>query len=525
FSEKEADRLPPHRPYDCAVDLMPNAPLPSGRLYSMSEPELAALRDFLEKNLARGFIRPSTSPLSAPVLFVKKKTGDLRLCCDYRRLNAITVRNRYPLPLIPELMERLREASIFTKLDLRGAYNLVRVREGDEWKTAFGTRYGHFEYTVMPFGLTNAPAVFQHLMNDVFRDMLDRFVVIYLDDILIYSRTPESHLQHVRQVLQCLREHQLYAKLEKCYFFQTSIEFLGHILFLQHIFRLHGLPDRVVSDRGAQFTARFWKSLMAALEVQVCLSSSHHPETDGGTEKVIGILEQYLRCFVNQQQDNWAEYLPLAEFAFNNSQHTSTQMTPFHANVGYHPRLFPLTIMDSPVPETRDFLSELQAVQQLVRRQLIRAKKDYKRFADRARRATPPLEVGDRVWLSTKHLPTDRPVRKLAQRFIGPFPIEAVINPVAYRLTLPRSMRLHPVFHRSLLVPEAPASHLRRPPTPAPPATADEDDASTYEVDSIRDSRWLKGRFQYLIAWKGYGPEDFTWVDASAVQAPDLVRA
>uniref|UniRef100_A0A8C6XU88 ribonuclease H n=1 Tax=Naja naja TaxID=35670 RepID=A0A8C6XU88_NAJNA len=219
FSEKEADRLPPHRPYDCPMDLLPNASLP-----------LAALRDFLDKNLARGFIRPSSSPLAAPVLFVKKKTGDLRLCCDYHRLNAITCGSLPPLPLIPELMERLREATIFTKLDLRGAYNLVQIQEGDEWKTAFGIRYGHFKYTVMPFGLTNAPAVFQHFMNDVFRDMLDKFVVVYLDNILIYSSSRESPLQQVRLVLQRLRKHQLYAKLEKCLFFQTSIEFLGHII-------------------------------------------------------------------------------------------------------------------------------------------------------------------------------------------------------------------------------------------------------------------------------------------------------
>uniref|UniRef100_A0A8C6XG21 ribonuclease H n=1 Tax=Naja naja TaxID=35670 RepID=A0A8C6XG21_NAJNA len=728
FSEKEADGLPPHRPYDCPVDLLPNASLP-----------------------VEWFIRPSSSPLAAPVLFVKKKTGDLRLCCNYCRLNAITVRNRYPLPLILELMERLREATIFTK--------------GDEWKTAFGTRYSHFEYTVMPFGLTNAPAVFQHFMNDVFRDMLDKFVVVYLDYILIYSWSRESHLQQVRLVLQRVRKHQLYVKLEKCLFFQTSIEFLGHIiapegiamdprkvealcsweplrrvkdvqrllgfanyyrifipgfamltfpltqllwkkvlfqwgppqqqafealkkafvtepilrhpnphrpfvvemdtsnvaigavllqalvaggtlfpcayylrklnpsernytiwekellaikaafeawrhhlegprhqievrtdhrnlehlttarklnqqqirwslffawfnfhvtyipsghnrradalsrkpeylcpkdsppsadgaasrkpwlqprrvhllvsstlyplqtdhggvismdflthlplsygfttvlvvvdmltkmahfipcralptarttarLFVKHIFCLHGLPDRVVSDRGMQFTAQFWKSLMTALQVQVCLSSSHHPETDGGMEKVIGILGQYLRCFVNQRQTDWADYLALAEFAFNISQHTSTQVTPFYTNVGYHPWFFPLTPSDSPVPEAQDFLSELYAVQQLVRQHLIQAKEDYKRYADRSRWVTPPLAVGDRVWLSTKHLPADRPVKKLAHRFVGPNPIEAVINPVAYRLTLPRSMKIHPVFHRSLLVPEAPS--------------------------------------------------------------------
>ncbi|XP_013930866.1 PREDICTED: RNA-directed DNA polymerase homolog [Thamnophis sirtalis] len=126
----------------------------------------------------------------------------LRLCCDYRRLNAITVRNRYLLPLIPELLERLWEATVFTKLDLRGAYNLVRVWVGDKWKTAFGTRYGHFEYTVMPFGLTNAPAVFQHFMSDIFRDLLDQFFVIYLDDILIYLTSRKDHQHHLRLVLQ-----------------------------------------------------------------------------------------------------------------------------------------------------------------------------------------------------------------------------------------------------------------------------------------------------------------------------------
>ncbi|XP_013930569.1 PREDICTED: RNA-directed DNA polymerase homolog [Thamnophis sirtalis] len=167
----------------------------------MSEPELAALQDFLDKNLARGFIRPSSSPLSGLVLFMKKKTGDLRLCCNYRHLNAIRVRNRYPLSLILELLARLREATVFTKLDFRGAYNLVHVRVGDEWKMAFGTWYGHFEYTVMPFGLTNMPAVFQHFMNDVFRD---QFVVIYLDDILIYSRSPKDHQRHLCLDLQRL---------------------------------------------------------------------------------------------------------------------------------------------------------------------------------------------------------------------------------------------------------------------------------------------------------------------------------
>ncbi|KAM3854145.1 uncharacterized protein M6D78_019368 [Vipera latastei] len=263
---------------------------------------------------------------------------------------------------------------------------------------------------------------------------------------------------------------------------------------------------------------------MRALDIKVCLSSAHHPQTDGGTEKVIGILEQYLRCYVNLQQDNWVDYLAIAEFAFNNSQHTSTQMTPFLANVGYHPRFFPLSPVDSPEPAANEFMAELQAIHRLVRRQLEKAKADYKRFADRSRRDTPPLSVGDRVWLSTRNLPSTRPARKLDHRYLGPFPVEAVINPVAYRLTLPRSLRVHPVFHRSLLVPEQPACPLRQA-EPPPSGPGDGDSTPEYEVASIRDSRWLKGRFQYLIEWKGYGPEDFTWEDATAVHAPALVTA
>uniref|UniRef100_A0A670ZB52 Gypsy retrotransposon integrase-like protein 1 n=1 Tax=Pseudonaja textilis TaxID=8673 RepID=A0A670ZB52_PSETE len=269
FSEQEADRLPPHCTYDCPLDLIPDAPLPKGRLYSMSEPELVALREFLDKNLARGFIRSSSSPLSAPVLFVKKKSGELHLCCDYRCLNSLTVRNSYPLPLIPELMERLQEATIFTKLDLRGVYNLVRMRKGDEWKMAFGTRYGHFEYTVMPFGLTNAPAVFQHLMNDIFRDMLDRFVVVYLDDILIYSRSWDHHLHQVRQVLQRLREHKLYAKLEKCFFFQSSIEFLGHIIS----------PEGIAMDPKKVEALCSWEAPRRVKDVQHLLGFTNYYQT------------------------------------------------------------------------------------------------------------------------------------------------------------------------------------------------------------------------------------------------------
>ena len=168
FDKTKATLLPEHHSYDCTIDLKPDTTPPWGPIYGLSEPETKALQDYIKENLANGFIWHSKSPAGAPVFFVKKKDGSLHLCVDYRGLNNITIKNRYPLPLISSLLSQLGKAFRYTKIDLRGAYNLLRMRVGDEWKTAFRTRYGLFEYTVMPFGLTNAPAVFQHMMNDIF---------------------------------------------------------------------------------------------------------------------------------------------------------------------------------------------------------------------------------------------------------------------------------------------------------------------------------------------------------------------
>nr|XP_061790648.1 uncharacterized protein LOC133580375 [Nerophis lumbriciformis] len=230
FSKEQAGTLPPHRPYDCAIDLLPNAPLPSSRLYKVSRPEQEAMREYISSSLASGLIRPSSSPLGAGFFFIGKKDGGLRPCIDYRGLNEITVKNKYPLPLLDSAFAPLKSATIFTKLDLRSAYHLVRIREGDEWKTAFKTPLGHFEYLVMPFGLTNAPAVFQSLINDVLRDMLNVFCFVYLDDILIFSRSLQEHRQHVRIVLRRLLENRLFVKAEKCEFHRESMQFLGFVV-------------------------------------------------------------------------------------------------------------------------------------------------------------------------------------------------------------------------------------------------------------------------------------------------------
>ncbi|KAL0181246.1 hypothetical protein M9458_023652, partial [Cirrhinus mrigala] len=230
FSRTKATHLPPHRSGDCAIDLIPGATPPRGRIFPLSQAESEAMQRYIQEELAKGFITPSTSPASAGFFFVKKKDGGLRPCIDYRGLNEVTVKYRYPLPLVPSALEQLRSAKLFTKLDLRSAYNLIRIREGDEWKTAFSTTSGHYEYRVMPFGLANSPSCFQAFVNEVFRDMLNRWVIVYIDDILIYSNSYSEHVQHVRAVLRRLITHQLYAKEEKCAFHQDKVSFLGYII-------------------------------------------------------------------------------------------------------------------------------------------------------------------------------------------------------------------------------------------------------------------------------------------------------
>jgi hypothetical protein len=223
-------KLPPRRAIDHRIELVPGAKPPSQAPYRMSPRELAELRKQLEELIDSGFVRPSKAPYGAPVLFQKKADGSLRMCVDYRALNKVTIKNKYPVPLIQDLMDRLCGASIFTKLDLRSGYWQVRVADGDEHKTTCVTRYGSYEFLVMPFGLTNAPATFCNLMNDVLYDFLDNFVVVYLDDIVIYSRGIEDHVTHLSKVLSRLREYELYVKREKCEFAKAEIMFLGHLI-------------------------------------------------------------------------------------------------------------------------------------------------------------------------------------------------------------------------------------------------------------------------------------------------------
>jgi hypothetical protein len=245
--ELSAKALPKHQPWDCEIKLEEGKEPPFGPIYQLSEKELKILKEYIQENLAKGFIQKSESPAGFPILFVPKKDGKLRLCVNYRKLNDITIKNRYPLPNISELQDQLSGAKFFTALNLRGAYNLIRMKKGEEWKTAFRTRYGYYKYTVMPFRLTNAPAVCQALINNVLQEHLDITVVAYLNDILVYSQTLEEHKVHIRQVLECLAKADLRLKPEKCEWHKDEVEFLGYVVGRYRV-RMNEKKIQVVKD-------------------------------------------------------------------------------------------------------------------------------------------------------------------------------------------------------------------------------------------------------------------------------------
>jgi hypothetical protein len=226
---KDLPSMPPERKVEFAIELPGTTPI-SKRAYRVSGPELVELKKQIDELSEKGYIRPSTSPWAAPVLFVEKKDGTRRMCIDYRALNEVTIKNKYPLPRIEDLFDQLRGPSVFSKIDLRSSYHQLRIPPSDIPKTTFITKYGLYEFTAMFFDLTNAPTFFMNLMNSVFMDYLDKFVVVFIDDILIYSQSEEEHVDHLKMVLQRLREHQLFAKLSKCEFWIDKVLFLGHII-------------------------------------------------------------------------------------------------------------------------------------------------------------------------------------------------------------------------------------------------------------------------------------------------------
>ncbi|KAI2664190.1 Transposon Tf2-9 polyprotein [Labeo rohita] len=303
FSRIKATQLPPHRPGDCAIDLIPGTTPPRGRIFPLSQAETAAMNTYIQEELVKGFIRPSTSPASAGFFFVKKKDG-------------VSVR--------ASIIE-LRKAKVFTKLDLRSAYNLIRIRAGDEWKTAFSTTSGHYEYTVMPFGLANSPSIFQAFVNEVFRDMLNRWVIIYIDDILIFSNNYSEHVTHVRAVLQRLIAHQLYAKEEKCEFHLEKISFLGYVISPEGVSmderKVNAYRSRPTHGHGKKGTTRLtWSepALQAFNDLRQRFTSApilHHPDPERPFLVEVDASSTGVGAVLSQRQGEPPKMFPCAYFS------------------------------------------------------------------------------------------------------------------------------------------------------------------------------------------------------------------
>ncbi|XP_053574735.1 sodium- and chloride-dependent neutral and basic amino acid transporter B(0+)-like [Bombina bombina] len=531
FNKKEAETLPPHRDYDCPIELVPGATVPYGHIFPLSKPELDKLKEYITENLRKGFIRPSTSPAGAGIFFVKNKD-----------------KTTYPLPLIPELIERLHGSSIYTKLDLRGAYNLIRVRSGDEWLTAFRTRYGLFEYTVMPFGLCNAPATFQRFINDVFRNLLDTFLVIYLDDILIFSSNITDHIKHFKTVLSRLQAHQLYVKPEKCTFHSSDITFLGY----------HISSRGIYMEQSKIQTILDWPLLKTRKQVQKCLGFSNFyrkfinnfsaiakpltnlTKTDSplkwnsAAEKAFTYLKKafttapilsypnpqlqftlevdasfYAIGAILSQKDPSPNILhPVAYF--------SRVLTPSELN--YHVGEKELLAMKSSLenwrnllegtkepiiiftdhrnleflktshvhsdcPVINDLTNTMSETFSLLTENIKIAQQTQKKYYDLRHGPPPSYAVGDLVWLSMKNLRLTVPCKKFNKLFIGPFSISRIINENAVTLVLPPQFRIHPTFHVDFFKTYTALRNLHSPSSETLPLTPDVE----YEVEAILD--------------------------------------
>uniref|UniRef100_A0A3P9JP29 Integrase catalytic domain-containing protein n=1 Tax=Oryzias latipes TaxID=8090 RepID=A0A3P9JP29_ORYLA len=292
-------------------------------------------------------------------------------------------------------------------------------------------------------------------------------------------------------------------------------------VLVNHVFRNHGIPSDIVSDRGPQFVSQVWRAFCSALGATVSLSSGYHPQSNGQAERANQELETSLRCIAAQNTTDWAQYLVWVEYAHNSHPSSATGLSPFEASLGYLPPLFPSQELDLSVPSVQEHLRRCQRIWHQAKAALLRTSENYCRAANRHRVDGPTYQPGQKVWLSSKNIPIQATSRKLAPRFIGPYTIDRIINPTCVRLRLPAALKVHPSFHISQIKPVLDSRLC--PPSASPPPARLIDDAPAYTVSRILDVRRRGRGHQFLVDWVGYGPEERSWISRSLILDPSLI--
>ncbi|KAJ9526210.1 hypothetical protein QJQ45_007806 [Haematococcus lacustris] len=536
----------------------------------MSKPEHDELRRQITDLLAKGLIEPSSSPFAAPVLFVQKKSGELRMCIDYRQLNKITIRDQYPLPRIDDLFDQLAGKTVFSSLDLQAGYHQIRIPAEDVPKTAFRTPEGHYQFKVLCFGLTNAPATFQRVMNEAFAEVINDCALVYLDDILVMSENTEQHLVHLRRVFDLLRKNKFYAKLSKCEFMKRTLMFLGHIISAQGI-SVDPCKVTAISNWPVPTSLKTLQSFLGAANyvrkfvhnfstIAAPLTNLTGPKKDSFPWKAWPQAELDAFNALKQAISN-VPMLKLPDHSKPFQVHCDASLEGIGAvlmqdgyPLAYYSRkLIPAEVnyttgeqellalwlvrayaADSNFTKrrkTKNYYLDDNGLWRHNKRRTVIVPRDKQlrehilhEMHDAKKSSDSVFQVGDRVLLSTMNLRNMvGKARKLLPRYVGPFRIEAHVGEDAVKLTLPPAMsRIHPVFHVSLLRPYE-GNFGRLPPT----ELGWLDDSPQYEVERIVNHRHVRAgkAKEYLVKWKGYEDSDNTWEPASNLaNAPDCVN-
>nr|KYP38909.1 Transposon Ty3-G Gag-Pol polyprotein [Cajanus cajan] len=417
FPQEVPSGLPPLRGIEHQIDLIQGASLPNRLAYRTNPQETKEIESQVDNLLKKVWVQKSLSPCVVPVLLVPKKDGEWRMCMDCRAINNITIKYRHPIPRLDDMLEKLHRAIIFSKINLKSVYHQIRIKEGDEWKTSFKTKFGLYEWLVMPFGLTNAPSTFMHLMNHVLRDCIGKFVVVYM---------PCHKVDNVSYISK---------------------------LFFKEVVCLHGLPKTIVSDRDAKFLSHFWKVLWEKLGTKLVYSTTCHPQTDGQIEVVNRSLSTLLRIILKGNKKTWDDCLPHIEFSYNRVVHKTTNLSPFEVVYDFNP----LTSLDLlPLPNTTSLFHKegvsradfIKRYHEKVKSHIEKAPKKHAKYNNKGRKKKLIFEEGDLVWLYLRkdRFPTQRK-SKLSRRGDGLFQVLQRINDNAYKLDLPSNYGVSNTFN------------------------------------------------------------------------------